>query len=175
PYTTLFRSDFRARAFQDVSHLVVTVDRHDRHKHRTGSNRGQVDDDELVPVGQLHENAVATPDAHPAQLGREPVGLASSLAVGQPADTIRHQLAIWRILCPALQAIEEDLVSPPSSLAELRGLLGGVAKPDIRVLHLTDHLLISLTKVRAVRRFRDGACRLLRRAPRSPSRVGSEG
>src|SRR5438270_66905 len=98
-----------------------------------GANRRQVDDDELVPVGKLDQHAVAAVHAQPSQLRREAIRLTPGLSIGETADAIGHQLAIGRLLGPAVQAIEQTVVFPPAVLPEPRSLLRGVTEADAGV------------------------------------------
>ena len=115
---------------KDVADLVVAIDGHDRHQHRAGSDRGEVDDDEFVPVRKLGEDAVSVLHSHPAEFGRESVGLASRLAVGKATYVIGRELALGRVIGPTVEVVEEDLVSPPSFLSEPRRLVRGVPETD---------------------------------------------
>src|SRR3989441_836844 len=114
--------DLRLRTLEDVADLVVVVDGHDRHQHRPGTDRRQVDDDELVPVGELDQDAVTTLHAQAAERGRKPVGLAAGFTVGEAAGAVGRKLEARRLGRPPVQVVEEDLVAPPAVLSEARGL-----------------------------------------------------
>ncbi len=141
--TPAVNATFASRPLKDVADFVVAVDGHDRHQHRAGSDRGEVDDDEIVPVRKLGEYTVSLLQAHPAELGGESVGLASRLAVGQAAGAISRELALRCLSSPTVEVVEEDLVSPPTFLSEARRLFHGVPEADACVSQLIDHLPIS--------------------------------
>ena len=132
--------DLGLGALQDVADLVVAVDGHDRHQRRAGADRGQVDDDELVPIRQLGEHAVSGLDAELTEPCRQAIRLTSSLAVGQASDAVGDQLAVGRLVRPAIETVEKDFVSPPALGSEPRGLLVRVAEPDPCISQRVDHL-----------------------------------